>query len=145
MRGALVLLLLVSGCGSCKDKAKAYLTQPPLEDYRREVEEQIDTAAKPASGMCGFPVEGLREAKVTIAQADPKRFRVEGKPIAKKGDAAVDKSKAAVCIGLVSVLAWPIVDSDNKVTGFKWDPIELESVETPGVKWTKPASGGGWD
>jgi hypothetical protein len=45
----------------------------------------------------------------------------------------------------VSVIAWPIVGDDDKVTGYKWDPIVLESVETPGVKWTKPGSGEGWD
>lgn len=155
-RGIVVLALITAscdGCASCKDKAKAYLTQPPVEEYQREVEEQMPTASRQATSMCGFPVAGLAEAKVTVAQQDPKRFRVEGKPIAKgdagtpkKNDGGVDKAKAALCIGTVSVLAWPIVDKDNKVTGFKWDPIVLEGVETPGVTWTKPSSGGGgWD
>ena len=138
---------LLSGCDSCSSctgKAKAYLTQPPLEEYRKQVEDQIDTASAPATSMCGFPVKVLKDEKVTIAQEDPKRFRVEGKPIP-KSDAGVDKSKVALCIGLVSVIAWPIVEGD-KVTGYKWDPIVLEQVDTPGVKWTKPSSGGGgWD
>jgi hypothetical protein len=148
-RGGIVVLAVLAAscerCSSCKDKAKAYLTQPPLEEYQREVEEQIPTASRQATSMCGFPVAGLKDAKVTIAQQDPKRFRVEGKPIA-KGDASIDEAKAALCIGTMSVIAWPIVDDDNKVTGFKWDPIVLETVETPGVKWTKPSGGGGgWD
>lgn len=152
MRGGIVMLVLVSascdGCGSCKDKAKAYLTQPSIEEYQREVADQMPTASKAATSMCGFPVDGLNDAKVTVAQQDPKRFRVEGAPIPKKQrpDAGIDTTKAALCIGTVSVLAWPIVDDDGKVTGFKWDPVTLESVQTPGVTWTKPSSGGGgWD
>lgn len=156
-RGIVVLALLAASCdrcAGCKDKAKAYLAQPPMEEYQREIEEQLPTASSQATNMCGFPVAGLAESKVTVAQQDPKRFRVEGKPIPKKdagaekpkGDGGIDKAKAALCIGTMSVLAWPIVDSDNKVTGFKWDPVTLESVETQGVTWTKPSSGGGgWD
>jgi hypothetical protein len=140
-----VLSVSCDGCGSCKNKAKAYLSEPPLEDYRREVEEQVPTAAKVATNVCGFSAAGLKDAKVTVAQESPKRLRVEGTPIPARGDVAVDKSKAAVCTGLVSVIAWPIVGDDDKVTGYKWDPIVLESVETPGVKWTKPGSGEGWD
>lgn len=151
MRRVLVLFgLLVASCdscGSCKDKAKAYLQEPPIEEHQREVEKQMPTAERQASTMCGFPVEGLREVKVTVSQQSPRRFRVEGKPDG-GDDAAVDKKKqAVVCIGVVSLVAWPIVGEGNKVTGYKWDPVALESVETPGVNWTKPASGGGggWD
>lgn len=151
MRWGIVILALLSAscdsCASCKDKAKAYLKEPPIEDYRSEVEDQMPTAAKPATNMCGFAVSGLKDAKVTVAQESPKRFRVEGTPIPakEKGDAGISKTKAAVCIGVVSLVAWPIVGDDNKVTGYKWDPITLESVETPGVSWTKPSSGGGFD
>jgi hypothetical protein len=143
VRAGVFLLLLLGGCGSCKDKAKAYLSEPPIEDYRAEVESQAPTAAKQATSMCGFPVEGLADAKVTIAEQSPRRFRVEGKPIT-KGDAGIDKSKALLCIGIVSLVAWPIVEGD-KVTSYKWDPIAVERVETPGVSYTKPSSGGGWD
>jgi hypothetical protein len=144
-RGIVILALLAASCDrceSCKEKVKAHITEPPIEEQRREVEEQAETATNVATNMCGFPAAGLKDAKVTVAQESPRRFRVEGKPIPKK-DAGIDKSKALVCIGIVSVIAWPQVDDDNKVTGFKWDPITLESVETPGVKWTKPSSGGG--
>ena len=65
MRGAIVIVLsalLLSGCGSCKDKAKAYLSEPPNEEYQREIEKQIPNAGKQATSMCGFPVNGLAEA-----------------------------------------------------------------------------------
>ena len=149
-RGAFVLfVLLLTGCGSCKDKAKAYLSEPPNEEYQREIERQLPAAEKQATSMCGFPVEGLDDAKVTLMPGSLRRFHIEGKPIAEekkqKKDAGVDAKKVALCIGVVSLIAWPIVGEGNKVTGYKWDPITLESVETPGVTWTKPTSGGGWD
>jgi hypothetical protein len=146
VRRAVLLLALLGGCdrcASCKDSVKAHLTEPPIEDQRKEVERQIKTASRQATSMCGFPVKGLADAKVTIESESPRRFLVEGKPIA-QNEAGADKSKAALCVAVVSIFSSAQVDENNVVTGFKYRSFEVESVSTPGVQFTKPSSGG-WD
>ena len=55
------------------------------------------------------------------------------------------KRSVALCVGIVSLVAFAQVDKDNKVTGFKYEAFDVESVSTPGVTYVKPKSGGGWD
>lgn len=99
-----------------------------------------------ATNMCGVPAAGLAKMKLEkktdwLTLPWGGRMHVSGEAIAKAG---TKLAKPVACAGLVS---WTIhsVTSGGKVTDWNLVTLELWEVETPGVTWSRPSTGGGGD
>lgn len=143
---ALAVVAAGSGCDGCRctGSIPVELKSPPDAEVSRLVIERLKTSDELATTACGVPAKGLTEVKVTPKKLSLKVLgqglvRVEGKPIG--------ASAPALCTAVVSYLIFTTTDGKGGPPTYtmKGD-LGLYAVETPGVKWERPSSGGGdWD
>lgn len=97
-----------------------------------------DAATATAASDAGARDAGPRDAAAEAGHADA------GPPVAAGSGAAIavtDPSKLALCSGVVAVTALAVYASDGTIKEWRYHDLDVESVTTPGVTFTKDGAG----
>lgn len=141
MRPVWILAMLVGcrGC-MCTNAASALTDSPDNTEIEHRVRERLEKEPQTLSTICGVPVSALKDMalKITSTTLGVSTVQVEGTAV-REGDASIDVGKALVCAGAVMATFIPILGSDGKRTGWTLSSLDVDSVETPGVTFTKPS------
>lgn len=141
---ALSLLAAASGCDRCTGSLPVELRHPPDAEVSRLVIESLKTAGELATTACGVPAKGLADVEVT-----PKKLSVNvmGQGLVRVRGKPIGASAPSLCIAVVSYLIFTTTDGKGGPPRYELKgELGLFAVETPGVKWERPSSGGGdWD
>lgn len=150
------------GCEGAAEMVPAELNRyPPDESVADLVKRRLLEAADIATKTCGVQVDGLDATKVERVDA-PRvwgwgRVRVQGTPIDYAAEAAPEavagspgpvkvdsRSRLLVCTAVLTYVVTGTVQPDESV---RWEivSLELHEVETPGVRFVRPRSGGDFD
>ena len=136
------LLAMLVGCRgcACTNAASALTDSPDTPAIEQRVRERLEKEPQTLSTICGVPVSALKDMalKITSTTLGISTVHVEGTAV-READASIDVGKALVCAGVLMASFVPILGSDGKRTGWTLSSMDVDSVETPGVSFTKPS------
>ncbi len=116
----------------------ALTTNAPEDVVKDKATERLKDDSDLLSTICGVPVDALEDMIVTVIDQtlSTSKVRVTGKPTRSSDAADVEHIREAlVCAAVLAITMQPILGSDGKATGWTLTGMEIDSVETPGVKF----------